>query len=741
MLRLTINGIDAELYENAPVNLRLQYSDVTKIQNAAGSFSQTFRLPLTPLNRTIFDNIDEVGLRNGLNLQQRLEASLHSGTLPLMTGYVQVKAVYMTKEHYAEVEVVFFSGALDLRSELKGSLLSELDLSSHDHDLTYANVTSTWAGTGSIYPAIRYGLIDRGKNWYIPDNPVSADGDALLLSELTPFVQAKVLVEAILDEAGFTYESTLLTSADFANVYVPAHKGGLQIAPADVTDEGLRATLPSAGQTISSTSYTKVNFSDTLTGCYDPGSNYSTASDTYTAPYAGLYTIRFTYSWSNPNFPVTNTYFRIAYGSSTTQSTPLGTRSADNVVYVLEDVLLGAGDSVYVEVNRTGTNNVTLLSDGNYNTGQSTSLEVIAKEPYGGYEIGVSQNLPEMTQIDFLLSLQTMFNLVFVPDRNKPNHLHIETYSDYMGAGSSRDWTNKVDYSKDLVIKPTTDLQKREYQWTHAPGRDFINEEVQRSLDRVYGRQLVRETTNEFATGSLELSTSFAPFLVSNVPGSTIPIHRSLTSDGKGVDSPMPMICYYGGLSERFGANVILDETATQRTVTAMAFFGLHENDDPGVTDNDLSFGVELPLYSIAVNPSNTLYIKYWAQYVTELYSSDARIVTCHVRLTEADLADLEFNDVIYIRDTAYRILTLSYDANTPSVAKAELLMKLDDIALCEDTPTFYWSSQNVILFNGSNPGAPDYGTKTCCEFYGYRWDPNKTTGPRCRPLNAQLEI
>ena len=740
MLRLTINGIDAELYENAPVNLRLQYSDVTKIQNAAGSFSQTFRLPLTPHNRTIFDNIDEVGLRNGLNLQQRLEASLHSGTLPLMTGYVQVKTVYMTKEHYAEVEVVFFSGALDLRSELKGSLLSELNLDAYDHDLTYANVTSTWAGTGSIYPEIRYGLIDRGRNWYIPDNPVGVDGDPLLLSELTPFVQAKVLVNAILDEAGFTYESTLLTSADFANVYVPCYNGGVQIGPKDVVDENLRATLSSSGQS-TTTGYTKLNFSDTLTGCYDPGSNYSTTSDTYTVPLAGLYDIRFTFSWNNIAYPTSQGYYRITYGSTTTSIIPLGARQGDNYITVVENVLLGAGDTIYVEVIHTGATPTDFVSDGNFNTGQSTSLEVIAKEPYGGYEIGVAENLPEMTQIDFLLSLQTMFNLVFVPDRNKPNHLHIETYSDYMGAGSSRDWTNKVDYSKDLVIKPTTDLQKREYQWTHAPGRDFINEEVQRSLDRVYGRQLVRETTNEFATGSLELSTSFAPFLVSNVPGSTIPIHRSLTSDGKGVDSPMPMICYYGGLSERFGTTIILDETATQRTVTAMAFFGLHENDDPDVTDNDLSFGVELPLYTIAVNPSNTLYIKYWAQYVTELYSSDARVVTCHVRLTEADLADLEFNDVIYIRDTAYRILTLSYDANTPSVAKAELLMKLDDVALCEDTPTFYWSSQNVILFNGSNPGAPDYGNKECCEFYGYRWDPNKTTGSRCRPLNSKLEI
>lgn len=740
MLRLTINGIDAELYENAPVNLQLQYSDVQNINSSTGSYSQTFRIPLTQHNRTIFGNIDEVGLRNGLNLQQRLAASLHSDTLPLMTGYAQVKGVYMTKEHYAEVEIVFFSGALDLKSELTQSLLSDLNLSSYDHDLTYANVASTWAGTGSIYPEIRYGLIDRGRNWSIPDNPVGIAGEPLLLSELTPFIQAKALVDEIITQAGFTYDSTILNSADFANIYVPAYNGGEQIAPKDVLAEDLRATIASGGQQ-TTTSLVKLNFSDTQVGCYDPGANYNNSTDTFTAPLAGLYTIRFTFSWNNIGYPTVAGYYLITYGSSTTGLIPLPGRQGDNYITVVDNVLLGAGDSVYVQVIHTGNTPVDFISNGNFNTGQSTSLEVITKEPYGGYEIGVAENLPEMTQIEFLTSLQTMFNLVFVPDRNKPNHLHIETYSDYVASGANKDWTNKVDYGKDVIIKPTTDIQRKKYQWTHSAGKDFINEEVQRSLDRVYGRQRILETENEFSTGELTLNTSFAPFLVSNVPGSTIPIHRSLTADGKGVSQPMPMICYYGGMSERFGTTVVLDETATERTVTAFPFFALHENDDPAVDDNDLSFGTELALYSIAVNPYNTLYIKYWAQYVKELYSSDARMMTCHVRLNEADLADLEFNDVIYIRNIAYRLLSLNYDANAPDVAKAELLMKLDDVVLCEDVPTYYWASANTILFNGSNPGLPDYGNKTCCEFYGYRWDANRVTGSRCRPQNAQLDI
>ena len=59
MLRFLVNNSEVELYENAPVNLKFQYSDITAIQNPLGSYSQTFRIPLTRSNRAIFGDLDE----------------------------------------------------------------------------------------------------------------------------------------------------------------------------------------------------------------------------------------------------------------------------------------------------------------------------------------------------------------------------------------------------------------------------------------------------------------------------------------------------------------------------------------------------------------------------------------------------------------------------------------------------------------------------------------------------------
>ena len=334
-----------------------------------------------------------------------------------------------------------------------------------------------------------------------------------------------------------------------------------------------------------------------------------------------------------------------------------------------------------------------------------------------------------------------MFNLVFVPDPNKPNHLLIDTFENYTASGANKDWTNKVDYGKDVTIKPTTDIQSQVYEWTHKEGKDFISLEVQKSLDRVYGRQRIVESENDFATGELVIKTGFAPYILSLIPGTNMPIFRGLTADGSVIQDAVPMLAYYCGTTLSYGTITYLTEGGGSTTQNTNPFFSNYSSVDPQLTDKDLNFGVERPLYDIAVNPRDTLYIRFWAQYVTELYSSDARIMTCSVRLNEADIADLKFNDKVYVNDAFYRILSVTFDANTPSLAKVQLIKKLDGLSLCADTPTSLWASQNVILFNSSSPGGPDYGSQTCCEFYGYSWQPNKSTGVNvCRPNTAQLQ-
>lgn len=740
MLRLTISSSDVELYENAPVNLKLSYSDIEKINNPRGSFSQTFRVPLTNHNRTIFGNLDEPQEVGGLNLRQRLTASLHSDSTPILSGYVQVKAVYMTKEVFAEVELVFFSGALDLKTELGGAFISDLDLDTYDHDLTIANVQSSWGSTG-LAPEIRYGVIDKGNNWS-DTNPLSTSTDGLTLPELTPFVQAKALLDKILAGAGFTYESTYLEGSDFEDVYLPAWNGSQQIRGKDSLEDDARVTL-ATDQTLAASTSAVLNLSDTQTGTTDPGSNWSNPAHTYTAPFAGTFVLDLVFSYAFSTSTGSETAFVRLQKNGVTFETysANGDRANKNNIYVAAQVLLDTGDTIRVSaINLTSSATLTFGASANYNEGVRTSLQVDGK-PLGDYEVGVAENLPELKQIDFLTSLQKMYNLVFIPDPNKPNHLAIETFADYTASGDNKDWTNKVDYTKDVNIKPTTDIQSQVYEWSHKEGQDFISIELQRSLDRVYGRQRIVDTGNDFATGTFKIQTNFAPYILSNIPGTSNPIFRGLTADGSGLKKPLPMLAYWCGLSTNLGTIYLTDEDNTTTSSVNTPFFSNYSSDDPQLTDKDLNFGVELPLHSIAINPRDTLYIRFWAQYVTELYSSDARTIACHVRLNEADLADLKFNDNIYINGAFYRLLSLSYDANEPTVAKCELILKLDDVAICGDTPTSLLEASNVILFNGSSSGSPDYGSQACCELYGYRWAVDRTSGSRCRPNNAQLEI
>jgi hypothetical protein len=759
MLRLvitkTVGGTptdyDVDLYENAPVNLRFQFSDVGQINNPLASYSQTFRVPLSKQNTFLFGPINIVELQttqattNPLNLQERIPAQLLRGGTPIVSGFIQVKAAYQTKEIYGEVELVFFSGALDLKSELEGLFLSDLNLSSYDHDVTWSNL-----GPLANAPAgIEYGIMDRGRNYASPSNPIGEQSNPIRITEMVPFLQAKRILEKIIEEAGFTFESTYLNSTDFGNVFLALYNGSEAILEDTNIPENIRVGKASHQAFTADTSPAtgKIELSENADDATDPSNNWSNTTDEFTAPFNGMFRIRFTYSFERSGF-WTGYRPSISFQKNGSDVYSWSVDFANKHNQVEEHTLfLQQNDvvRVFLTNNMTGGGPSTIIILGNNETltGTRTVLEVEDVSKAGDYEMSVSANMPEMLQFDFLSSLQSMYNLVFVPDLHKPNHLIIDTFDNYAYSGTSERWSDKIDYSKDVKITPTTDIQKLEYEWSHAPGKDFISEEVQRSLDRVYGRYRVVQTDNDFATGSLQLTTKFAPYLVSAVPGSSIYIHRSLTSDGAGVQNAPPMLAYKNTLGgSPYGLLYFLDEDNNTQPSTSTTFFSMYERGIQTTVDSkDLSFGVERPLFPIPVNPRDTLFVRFWGEYVAELYSPSARIVECYVHFDERDIARFNFANTIKIKGSEYRLLECSFDASQESVAKVKLIAKLDGISLCGELPTSLIASSNTILFNNSVPAIPDYGNQNCCEFYGYVWDNNKGGTPQCRPNVFTLEL
>lgn len=747
MLRLTIDGNEIELYENEPVNLSYQFSNLQNINSSSSSFSQTFRVPLTKKNQDYFGAVNEFGLIPNWDPKTKVDAELSYNTIPVMRGFVQVKAIYVQKGKYADVELVFFGETANLSRDIGDGMLSDLDLSSYDHTLNATNIEASWAGTLSS-GVIRYGLPDKGQNWFanLTDNIWSAS-NPLEHGDFTPYFQASKLLEEVLDAAGYTMQSDFFSGErgfeEIPDLYLLLNNGQRSVIGTDNPEQetmlvglatdltGLSAHNPGAAITA---------WSET-TPFYDTGANFSGGS-TFTAPFRAYYTFRINlYGRTND----TTHAFDLWLEKTSVTPTETVWEILDNYPgavfndqvhnFTSPPILLNTGDAVKIYYEMSSSSDVLNLDGDNTISPQSTWFQVLnITDPTSGQTVDVEANMPKMKQIDFVSGLQKMYNLVFIPDRNNPKKLYIEPFNYYMSSGTAKDWTNKIDLSKDLTIQPTTDLQSRTYEWTHSNGKDLVNDLVFKNSARVYGRYRVDDPANDFASGTKEVKTPFAPHVVSYIPGTNYAIHRMLvdtTEADKRIKDPLPRLAFWNG--QQTGTIRYYNDTSTSvTTFPRYPVFSQYSDLLASVEDEDLGFGPERPFHIVQANPLNTLYYKYWAPFVNQLYSSDARKLTAFFRLTRSELATFEFSDKIYLKDTYWRILSISYDATSDDLVKVELLKVLSDIRDCTWLPIGINKATGEIQFENAS-GLQTYTLSalysSCCTKYGYVHD---ATAQRC---------
>jgi hypothetical protein len=394
--------------------------------------------------------------------------------------------------------------------------------------------------------------------------------------------------------------------------------------------------------------------------------------------------------------------------------------------FTSDPILLNAGDTIRVFYEMANSGHTLNLDGDNTISPQSTWWQVLdITDPTSGQTVDVEANMPQMKQIDFVSGLQKMFNLVFIPDRNNPKKLYIEPFNDYLAAGTKKDWTNKIDLSKDLTIEPTTDLQSRRYEWTHSNGKDLVNDLVFKNASRVYGRYRVDDPENDFASGTKEIKSPFAPHVASYIPGTQYAVHRLLVDtdqDDKRIKDPLPRLAYWNGQNNGT-IYYYNDANSAVTTLTRYPAFSQYSDLYASVTDDDLGFGTERPFHLVEANPVNTLYFKYWTPFVNQLYSSDARKLTAFFRLTRADIATFEFSDKIYLKDTYWRILSISYDATSEDLVKVELLKVLSEVRDCSFIPNGIDKANGRISFENASGSTVYQTSRVCCEKYGYRYD------------------
>ena len=731
------NAATIDLYENEKMHLNYKFTDLTDF-SSVGSYSQEFRIPASKTNVDFFGAIFNVNFNGWFDFRKKVEASINVNTIPISTGHIQVKKLYWQSGKLFEFEVVFFGEVPSLARLLNEKKLRDIEsivAGDLDYDLLHENVET---------PPNEHTILTLCDKWNLTaSNPLGQpiywnDELALRVGQLTPAVKAYYLFEQIMQDAGIQWTSDNLANC-LDNVYVPFVNGQYLNSTLGLNDIASTLALSSNLNNIAFANNNQFyNIYPSFTEYEDAGNDWS--GGIYTAPFTGDFTFKlwmngqatstggtnisvvlfgFTAKINDVFFTEQDTII-YSYGNSTTNdlsttgNISLSLTAGDQVKFVFAAQPFTTGNGT-MEIDFTG-------NGSNDYTGTGVELVSVGTSLIGD-QVVMEYNAPDMKQIDFVTSIQKMFNLAFVPDRTLPNTLRIEPFVEYIASGNTLDWTNKLDLSKDITYYPTTDLQKAKFTFTYAEDGDYFNT-VYKDNGRIYGRYEITENDfeviNEFATGEEKIELAFASTPSAPVENTDVVVPRFINAEGQFVQ-PKPRILYY--FADFFVS--VWNEATNSVQQTAVKCLNNYSTMNANVGDKDLNFAPEIPPHTIIANPYENLYNRWWRNYYRELYDGQARILEGMFALTLNDIFTFQWSDKIWIVDSWWRVLDIEgYVVGEQEMTKVKLIRLLDIDNDCDLIPVS--SNLNQTIEWETPNGDPATITEDCCRRFGYYWNPTK---------------
>jgi len=695
---------ELDLYKEEPLKLTLSAEDLADLPRVNSAFSQSFRIPATQNNSKVFQWWYEVNTVD-FDITRRVVAEIHIDGLFYKSGHIRIQAAYVNDEtSQVDLEIVFFGEARDFASQIGEITLNNLNLTSLNHELTLTNVQNSWAGT-LANGDVRYALAVRGYEYddagtitgslaEIADasqhtNSFQKSNHPLNISQLTPMVRAKAIIDAVFVQTGYSYSSdSFFNTTLFEDLYIDT------IVDASSTFQQAGGTLEalSTGQSLRPfESFEYVEFTNEIS---DPANAFASNLGFYYPPVAGNYTmaislnLRIGRSIAHP----TPTYtIRVRQGANIidtkTVTVPFGVFAinlTDTLSMTLEPLVAGTGTSqaVVVEVKvENGTFNNEVQADSSWDvTTAPSSVSIASLMKY------------DVKCVDFLKSILTKFKLMMVPSSVNEFEFEVKPWKDYIASGDRLDWTNKLDNSKTVKLSPIFFEQSQLIDFTDQPDEDMRNKPFQENEGRTYGA-LQFDSKNDLLQGTKKVETIFAPTPVDIVEGFdaasefVIPFLAKLGDEesdhGHLQELPMkikPRLLFWNGLAAQ-GLNeawYYTDGTTVVHNTTNYPRFTPYSVFPTTSTTINLNWFRDATYFQ-GPNDGKSVYEEYWNTYIQELYSKEARMLTGYFNLDSQDMRVLSFDDLIFIKNSYWRILKV-YDAplSETSTVKVDLVKVLD---------------------------------------------------------------
>jgi len=410
--------------------------------------------------------------------------------------------------------------------------------------------------------------------------------------------------------------------------------------------------------------------------------------------------------------------------------------------------------------------------------------------------VSMYHNMPDILQSDFIKDLVNRFNLIIQTDPDDEKKLLIEPYQDFIDGGSVQYWTDKLDVSKEQVIKSTNELQAKTLVYSDLLDKDILNQRYNKLYDTVYGKYQ-QEQLSEFAKKTFKNFSIFSPFIAQGIGyfnngtiNGSIPTNDVALAyffgaeegeEGKVLTDLKPKLFYYSGTPINVqgsnvdsGNNYSFHVYSNQYQQTGDA----HPSDDNNGSANKFPLCLQYDLDNLSTGITSTTkvlnwtayspnfntgftfnpfgqnytekgyYNLFWSQYINEIYSDEARIMECYLNLSPSDIREFAgtgFQNTYYIKNTLWRIISIEkYAVGKNQSTKVKLLKVLEKLTNdCGAIPAF--TNSGLMTFTDAETGASTTITNSCCEEVNPDWtfiQTNATTGVgNCYSISVGTDV
>jgi hypothetical protein len=718
---LVIGGYSIDTIEDLDINITKEVYNIDDPSKRQSDFSKSVDIPGSKLNDFVFKSLFDVSfsIRNS-------SCIYYQDTLQQISGYCQLNEIKVLNNDQVTYSITIYGKNIDIFSKLTDKTLNDLTtLGTATWNDT--EIVNSWTATFDPTIKLTYPMLDRGTSKY-GDNGDATSNLSYKYNAFKPFIYVKHLVDAIFNEAKVPLEiATFFNTTQFKKLILECDVAKFQMNQGE-KDASIVTATRSTNQTIGIVSTANAGnlslvyanaFQYNITGL-DPLSQYNATTGTFTKLVNGYtnFEVEAFINVVNTTGPlgrlyiyairkrgtdyrvIGNAYLKILAGSSTTQNFRITVDSeellaGDEVRFCIGNFYLGLTGGTIDNSTITG---ITFIS-----TSANSYTQYVDGQIEYNQTFYIADILPKIKQTDFLMAIIKMFNLYMSPIYE--NGVVIEPRDIYY-TSDIVDWTDLLDTSKDFTIKPQGLLENKELVFTYADNGDDLNKDFKQATSFNYGyRDLIFD--NEFVKETKKVEIPFCLIPLEADDDKNI-MMRTIFDAMSQEKSPKPIIAYFGGMKTgRLRYWNYNNTTATDYTTYPYA----GHIDDLTAPNYDLAFDVQDFYYYLTPNTSgvtttdNNLYNQFHKSQWEQIGNKDSKLIEAYFNLRPNDIANLDFRKTYWIKDNAYRLLSVQdYDPNGESTTLCKLLKFAYQDAF---VPT-------VVTTNGGNgQGEKDGGYNT----------------------------